>query len=59
MESVDIFYGLLVYFMVIWYIFPFFGMLYEEKSGNTDPSMHIVSYEDMSLKYMSIICVIH
>jgi hypothetical protein len=24
----------LVYFMVIWYIFPRFGMLYQEKSGN-------------------------
>jgi hypothetical protein len=30
-----IFCGHLVYFMVIWYIFPRFGMLYQEKSGNT------------------------
>jgi hypothetical protein len=36
-----IFYGCLVYFMVVWYIlwsfwhiFPPFGMLYQEKSGN-------------------------
>jgi hypothetical protein len=37
-----VFYGYLVYFvaswyiyiMVIWYIFPRFGMLYREKSGN-------------------------
>jgi hypothetical protein len=29
-----IFFGHLVYFMVIWYIVPRFGMLYQEKSGN-------------------------
>jgi hypothetical protein len=23
-----------VYFVVIWYIFPHFGMLYQDKSGN-------------------------
>jgi hypothetical protein len=28
------FYGHLVYFTVIWYIFPRFGMLHREKSGN-------------------------
>jgi hypothetical protein len=27
-------YGHLVYFVVIWYIFPSFDMLYQEKSGN-------------------------
>jgi hypothetical protein len=27
-------YGLLVYFEVIWYIFPRFGMFYPDKSGN-------------------------
>jgi hypothetical protein len=26
----------LVYFMVIWFIFPHFGMLHQEKSGNPD-----------------------
>jgi hypothetical protein len=26
--------GQLVYFKVVWYIFPHFGMLYHEKSGN-------------------------
>jgi hypothetical protein len=31
----DTFYGHLVYFVVIWYIFPRFGILYQEKSGNT------------------------
>jgi hypothetical protein len=30
-------YGLLVYFVVIWYIFPRFGILYKEKSGNPAP----------------------
>jgi hypothetical protein len=29
-----IFYGTLVYFIVIWNIFPRFGMLCHEKSGN-------------------------
>jgi hypothetical protein len=29
-----IFCGLLVYFVVIWYIFHHFGKLYQEKSGN-------------------------
>jgi hypothetical protein len=32
----DIFYGHLVHFVVIWYIFTRFGMLYREKSGNPD-----------------------
>jgi hypothetical protein len=30
----DILYDHLVYFVVIWYIFPRFGMQYKEKSGN-------------------------
>jgi hypothetical protein len=30
----DIFYGHLVYFVVIWYIFPRVGKLYQEKYGN-------------------------
>jgi hypothetical protein len=30
----EIFYGHLVYFVVIWYIFPRFGILDQEKSGN-------------------------
>jgi hypothetical protein len=32
----EIFYGHLVYFVVIWYNFPQFGILYQEKSGNPD-----------------------
>jgi hypothetical protein len=31
-------YGPLVYFLVIWHISPFFGMLYLEKSGNPGPA---------------------
>jgi hypothetical protein len=30
----DTCYGLSVYFVVIWYSFPRFGILYQEKSGN-------------------------
>jgi hypothetical protein len=32
--SSGIFYGHLAYVMAIWSIFPRFGMLYQEKSGN-------------------------
>jgi hypothetical protein len=39
----DVFYGHLVYFVVIWYILPRFGMLNREKSGN--PASH--SYSDL------------
>jgi hypothetical protein len=31
---VDVFYGNLVNFVAIWYIFFYFGILYREKSGN-------------------------
>jgi hypothetical protein len=31
-----IFYGHLLYFVVIWYIYPGFGMLYQQKSGSPD-----------------------
>jgi hypothetical protein len=30
----NIFNGHLIHFVVMWYIFPRFGMLYREKSGN-------------------------
>jgi hypothetical protein len=33
-RPLGIFYGTLVYFVVIWYIFTRFGMLKQEKSGN-------------------------
>jgi hypothetical protein len=31
------------YFLVIWYIFPRFGILWHEKSGNPDPDVKIDS----------------
>jgi hypothetical protein len=36
LPPLEIFHGHLVYFVVIWYIFPRFGIFYQEKSGNTD-----------------------
>jgi hypothetical protein len=33
-RSFVIFYGHLVQFVIIWYIFSCFGILYQEKSGN-------------------------
>jgi hypothetical protein len=32
--SIGTFYGNLVYFIAIWYIFSLFGILYQEKFGN-------------------------
>jgi hypothetical protein len=34
LRPLEIFNGRLEYFVVIWSIFPRFGMLYQEKSGN-------------------------
>jgi hypothetical protein len=34
LEPVGKFYGNWVLYVVIWFIFPRFGMLYKEKSGN-------------------------
>jgi hypothetical protein len=42
--SFGIFCGRLVYFVVVWYIFPRFGLLYQEKSGNPDPSAPLHTY---------------
>jgi hypothetical protein len=36
LRPLEIFYGNSVYFVVIWYISPRFGNLYQEKSGNPD-----------------------
>jgi hypothetical protein len=36
LRSIGIFYVQLVYLVVVWYIFPRFGLLYQEKSGNPD-----------------------
>jgi hypothetical protein len=62
MEDVGIFYAHLVYFtavwymyiMSIWYIFPHFGMLYQEKSGN--PDVH--RYKDTQQLFLSINCAL-
>jgi hypothetical protein len=48
MEDVSIFYGHSVYFVVIWYLFPRFGMLYPEKSGN--PDMDLSKKNEMELQ---------
>jgi hypothetical protein len=37
LRPLEIFYGHLVYFVVSGYIFPRFGILDQEKSGNPDP----------------------
>jgi hypothetical protein len=34
LRPLEIFYGHLEYFVVIWYIYPRFGILDQEKSGN-------------------------
>jgi hypothetical protein len=34
LQQLEIFYDHLEYFVVIWYIFPRFGILDQEKSGN-------------------------
>jgi hypothetical protein len=36
LRPLEIFYGHLVYFVVIWYIFTRFGILSQEKSGNLE-----------------------
>jgi hypothetical protein len=41
LRPLEIFYGHLVYFVVIWYIFPRFGILDQEKYGNPDPKLHV------------------
>jgi hypothetical protein len=43
LQDTYVFYGHLVYFMVIWYIcwsFSRFGMLFQEKSGNPDSNLY-------------------
>jgi hypothetical protein len=39
LRPLQIFYGHLVYFVVIWYSFPRFGILDQEKSGNPDANV--------------------
>jgi hypothetical protein len=45
LRPLEIFYGRLVYFVVIWYIFPRFGILDQEKSGNPECfSIFLISF---------------
>jgi hypothetical protein len=44
-----IFCGHWVYFMVVLYIFPRFGMLYQEKSGNPDQNIFLLTNLKQSL----------
>jgi hypothetical protein len=46
LRPLEIFYGLLVYFVVIWYILPRFGILYQEKSGNPVDMLYDLSGKD-------------
>jgi hypothetical protein len=43
LRPLEIFYVHLVYFVVFWYIFPCYGILDQEKSGNPDPFFSRVS----------------
>jgi hypothetical protein len=48
-----LFNGNLVYFVVIWYIFPHFGMLKQEKSSNHDQNVatgEIYLLEDQNIR---------
>jgi hypothetical protein len=45
LRPLEIFYGHLVYFVDIWYIFPRFGILYQEESGNTAHNNNAKSYK--------------
>jgi hypothetical protein len=47
---VHIFYGHLVHFVVIWYIFTLFGTLFREKSGNPGLDTKIIVFAKMSKK---------
>jgi hypothetical protein len=51
----EIFYGHLVYFVVIWYIFPRFGILDQEKSGNPEKE----SILDFDLKNVGVCFATH
>jgi hypothetical protein len=47
LRPVSKFYGHLVHFLVTGYIFPRFGMLYQEKSGN--PASRYFDFEENSI----------
>jgi hypothetical protein len=50
LRALEIFFGHVVYFVVIWYIFPRFGMLYQEKSGNPGPCHTVIEIIVKSIK---------
>jgi hypothetical protein len=47
LRPLQIFYGHMSYFVVIWYVYPRFGILYQEKSGNpgSDSEAEIVNFD--------------
>jgi hypothetical protein len=48
MEDVRLFYGHLVYFIVIWYVLSRFGIIHQQKSGNPvghAPAFFLFSFE--------------
>jgi hypothetical protein len=45
--SFGLFYDHLVYFVAIWYTFPPFGMLYQEKSGNSAANSQSFGFESI------------
>jgi hypothetical protein len=47
-------YGHLVYFVAIWYIFPRFGILYLEKSGNPDRILRMSISISIRVQYIEI-----
>jgi hypothetical protein len=53
LESNGIFYGRLVHFVVIWYIFSRFGMLHRAKSGNPG-FIEILKMRTMEIKSLLI-----
>jgi hypothetical protein len=49
----EISYGHLVYFEVIWYIFPRFGILDQEKSGNPEEESNLCNFLALSKHFWS------
>jgi hypothetical protein len=54
LRQFGIFCGHLVYFMVIWYIFPRLGILYQEKSGNPAPVAMNKSITKVNADYLTL-----
>jgi hypothetical protein len=56
---IGIFYTHLVYFMVIWYISPHFGMLYQEKSGNPAASSSLPFLLNFLRAHFNFFCFLY